>query len=40
MRAIRKHRVYPDDSDDPDQGKEPDKLTGKWNQNTNFGQQK
>jgi protease PrsW len=40
MRAIRKHRVDPDDSDDPDQGKEPDKLTGKWNQNTNFGQQK
>jgi RsiW-degrading membrane proteinase PrsW (M82 family) len=42
MRAIRKHRSDLDDSDSPDesdQGEESDKLTGEWNQNTNFEQQ-
>jgi RsiW-degrading membrane proteinase PrsW (M82 family) len=36
MRAIRRHRSDPDD---PDQEEDSDKLTGEWNQNTNFEQQ-
>jgi len=42
MRAIRKHRSDLDDSDtsdESDQGEDSDKLTGEWNQNTNFEQQ-
>jgi RsiW-degrading membrane proteinase PrsW (M82 family) len=35
MRAIRRHRADPDESDDADQ-EESDKLTGEWNQNTNL----
>jgi RsiW-degrading membrane proteinase PrsW (M82 family) len=40
MRAIRKHRSDPDDSDTPDPEEDSDKLTGEWNQNTNFRRQK
>ena len=40
MRAIRRHRSDPDDSDDSNEGEDSGKLTGEWNQNTNFGQQK
>jgi protease PrsW len=35
MRAIRRHRVDPGDPEE-----DSDKLTGEWNQNTNFKQQK
>lgn len=37
MRAIRRHRVDPDDRDQED---DSGKATGEWNQNTNFEQQK
>ena len=40
MRAIRKHRSDPDDSDASDQEDDSGKATGEWNQNTNFEQQK
>lgn len=39
MRAIRRHRADPDesnDSDDADRRGDPDKLPGEWSQNTNF----